>query len=370
MLKNIFFIHSACTCTAYYFRLYFNSLRCRCSAAICIVLMLLLMVGVAVLVAAFSKMPKDVTCTTYNILASDYIECGSGSSVYKAVELAQCPKARDKQDFGVLVSWRTKASNLPLYSQQLDPVPDFFVTTFRKYHLLNGWDIYEWKGSVIEGYCCITNYNYYDTQTAHLYLFLNDTYAFEFQNGNQAHHYLWSEPLPLPPNKTSCFKKWGQNAPYTVEHNSYHFFGVDLPAHVVLVSNITVLQVTVNVSDYPSSELKWFSKDNVTSISLSGGNIFNPTEYLLLCGPPIPQRFQKILTDRQVQSDFSTHVCVCKHPNHTIGNIFLSFGIILSLFVVLVVIISMCVCVCNVECCRKCYFKWKSKTTSYEALIN
>ena len=314
--------------------------------------MVALIAGVITLFIAFSRVPKDMTCVAYNILDGDYIECGTGSSAYHGFDLTQCPKGKDTQSFGVLNSWRIITKDLKLYPQQLDPVPDSSVTSLRTHHLLNGWDIYEWKGSIIEGYCCITNLNY-DTQTAHLYLFLNDTYAYEFQDGNDARHDLWSEQLNLPANRTSCFQKWGRNAPYTVEHNSYHFFGVDLPANVELKSNITVLQMTVNVSDYSYSEPEWFTKENHTDISLSGSNIFHLVEYLIICGPPVQHSFSKHGTEKHLQrylSDASTHICVCKYPNASLRNKLLSVGIVLFVPFVIVTIFA---CVCYLKYCHK-----------------
>ena len=314
------------------------------------------------LFAAFNKMPNDATCTTYNIQESDYIECGTGSSVYHTVELTQCPKPRDVPNFGVLNSWRTRPNDLKLHPRQLDLVPDVIVTTSQRHHLLNGWDIYEWKGSVIEGYCCIANLNY-DNQTTHLYLFLNETYAYEFQSGSDAHHYLWSEQLNLPTNRTSCFQKWGRNAPYTVEHNSYHFFGVDLPANVELSSNITVLQMTVNVSDYPYSEPKWFTNENHTDISLPG-TVFPPVEYIFICGPP-EHFFSEPRTNKQIQmylSDISTHICTCKQPNEATRNALLPVGIVLFFFLAM---FTLCACVCCFIYCYKydckCCYKYCCK---------
>ena len=324
--------------------------------------MVALIAGVITLFIAFSRVPKDMTCVAYNILDGDYIECGTGSSAYHGFDLTQCPKGKDTQSFGVLNSWKIITKDLKLYPQQLDPVPDSSVTSLQTHHLLNGWDIYEWKGSIIEGYCCITNLNY-DTQTAHLYLFLNDTYAYEFQDGNDARHDLWSEQLNLPANRTSCFQKWGRNAPYTVEHNSYHFFGVDLPANVELKSNITVLQMTVNVSDYPYSEPKWFTNENHTDISLPG-TVFHPVEYIFICGPP-ENYFSEPRANKQLQmylSDISTHICTCKQPNEATRNALLSGGIVLLFFLVM---FNLCPCVsCFIYCYKydcKCCYKYNCK---------
>ena len=326
------------------FKSCFNSVgHLLCSAIACTIITMVFLAIAAVIFAAFSNLPKDTTCIAYYTLQTEYIECGIGSSIYHTVELRQCPKTNDDPDFGVLSSWRIKTQSLILYHQQLEPEIDFLNTTSRTYHLLNGCDIYEWTGSVIEGHCCITNFNY-DEQRAHLYLFLNETDAVDFQAQNGAHHELWSEPLNLPPNRTSCFQKWGVNAPYTVEHNSYHFFGVDLPANVELNSNITVLQMTVNVSDYHDFESQWFGRENHTDFSLPDDDVFYPTEYLFICGPPV----------QKYPSDTSTHVCSCKHPYGSKYATFLSVGIVMSFLSVMSII---CACVYFFTCCYKNYYK-------------
>ena len=333
-----------------------NSVSCLlCSVFFCMILVATLIAAIAILFTAFNKVPGGVTCIAYNILDGDYIECGTGSSAYHRAELTQCPKEKDTQSFGVLNSWRIRTKHLTLYPQQLDPVLDSSVTSRQTHHLLNGWDIYEWKGSIIEGDCCITNLNN-DTRKVYLYIFLNETYAYDFQDGNDAHHYLWSDQLNIPANRTSCFRKWGRNAPYTVEHNSYHFFEVDLPANVEFRSNITVLQMTVNVSDYPYSEPKWFSKENHPDISLPGNNIFYPVEYVIICGPPTQHSFSKLGTEKVVQryqSDASMHVCTCKHPNDSLHAALLSIGILLFVpLVVVTIFVSVC-CHKIYKCCRR-----------------
>ena len=219
--------------------------------------------------------------------------------------------------------------------------------------LLKGYDIYEWQGSVIEGYCCITNFAHME-QTASLFLFLNESYAYDFQEENEAHSELWSETIRLPSNRTSCFQRWGNNSHYVTKHNSYHIFGVDLPSSVELKSNVTVLQRTVNMSYYRSFEPQWFTSDNSTTIPIHGSIslVFYLEQYIFICGPPLSQHTSHPKEERNTNA-VSTHVCKCDNPKNSAIRAFLGFYIVSSFVFVVAVVISGLVCSCSIKNLRK-----------------
>ena len=291
-------------------------------------------------IIAYTKLPKAADCLAYNIYSSEYIECGTTSSLYRSTELTQCPKERDDKDFGTLNTWRIRKNDLKLTWMQKVPELDCLSTSIPIKHLLNGYDIYEWKGSIIEGYCCITNFAHME-QTASLFLYLNESYAYDFQDGKEAHNELWSETIRLPSNSTSCFQRWGNSSPYVTKYNSYHIFGVDLPSSVELKSNVTVLQRTVNMSDYRSFEPRWFTSDNSTTIPIHGSIslVFSLERYIFICGPPFSQHTSHQKEKRDTNA-ISTHVCKCNNPKNSAIQAFLSlFTVSLFVFVVAIVIV-------------------------------
>ena len=191
------------------------------------------------------------------------------------------PKSGDTL-LGVMQAWLHKEDELDYYSELHNPVIDGGAVPGRLQVFLNGWQIYTWKGSGIYGYCCITN-NGSTEQTAWLYLFTNDSDVVNFVNGLGAKNTIISEPLVIPPGRQECFKQWGTDDPYTVTRNSYHFFGVDVPANASYSSNITVHQVSVNTTNLGTPH--YFKFNNGTEFRISK-HLFRNENYIVICKAP------------------------------------------------------------------------------------
>lgn len=179
-------------------------------------------------------------------------------------------------------AWLCREDELNFYSELHNPVIDGGPVDYRIQVFLNGWQIYTWKGSVIYGYCCITN-NGTTEQTASLYFFTNDSDVINFVNGLGARNTILSESLTIPPGRQECFNKWGTDAPYTVTRNSYHFIGVDVPPESIYSTNITVDQTSVNTTNLGTPH--YFKFNNGTEFRISKRLFWNEN-FVAVCEAP------------------------------------------------------------------------------------
>ena len=261
-------------------------------------------------------------------------------------------------------AWLVPKKELTLHGELQRPVRDGASITDRQPVLLNGWQIYMWKGSIIYGYCCITN-NGTTEQTASLHMFTSDEDTVHFLNGQEARNVILSDTIRIPPGRQMCFRKWGIDAPFTVYRNSHHFIGVDVPANSAFSSNITVLQMTANTSVL--GEPQQFKFNTETSFELSR-HPFSANEYIIICQAPSSFTNANLsdisaITDNRPISEPGTemislatrvgaeslHVDSCKEPYNWMGIAFpISLGVGILLFIVIVaVFIAVCVCMCK-----------------------
>lgn len=231
-------------------------------------------------ITALQHQPQARTDYT---LTLDTVQCGAANSFfYGGIRVEGTLKTGDTLQ-GVIQAWRVNEEHLKLYPEPQQPVIDDGFIPQHERLILNGWQIYTWKGSIISGYCCITN-NATTEQTASLYMFTNDQDFINFHNGERPRNTILSDTITIPPKSLRCFSEWGPKAPFRVSRNSYHFIGVDAPANSNFTSNITVLQMNVNTSDYGTPQ--YFRYDNSTHFSLPG-HIFSHNEYIVICKAPL-----------------------------------------------------------------------------------
>ena len=281
------------------------------------------------------------------------------------------PKSGDTL-LGVMQAWLHKEDELDYYSELHNPVIDGGAVPGRLQVYLNGWQIYTWKGSVIYGYCCITN-NGSTKQTASLYLFTDDSDVVNFVNGLGAKNTIISEPLVIPPGRQECFKQWGTDDPYTVTRNSYHFFGVDVPANASYSSNITVHQVSVNTTNLGTPH--YFKFNNGTEFRISK-HLFRNENYIAVCKTPsdtplIEGASQLNVSRNEFEVNYnsslasmvgsqSVHINSCSVPwpwryKHIIylPNLIIAVGIVLF-FTIMFSYVGTCYCMC--KCHKKRLF--------------
>ena len=227
----------------------------------------------------------STACQSNYILSYDTTQCGYGNSLqYNGVDVKGCPIEGDIMADTLTVR-RIHDHELKLYFKSPVTVPDNGLKTEHSTFLLLGWQIYTWRESIIAGFCCITNDNN-ETKTASLYMFRRNIDANHFKNGEGARNAIISEHIDVPPKQTSCFHKWGIDAPYTVKHSAYHYIGLDLPANINYTSNITVTQSYVNISDYPNSAPQYFRRDNHSHFPYPH-TWFKRSDYLFICNAPL-----------------------------------------------------------------------------------
>ena len=294
---------------------------------------------------------SDRDCATHYVLTLDSIQCGEVNSLrFSGIEIEGSLRTGDKLQGG-MKTWLVHEKDLKLYSQPNPPVRDGAYVPHHTHLLLNGWQLYTWKNSVIFGYCCIWN-NGTTKQTASLYMFRNDEDVQNFKDGEGPSNAILSDTITIPPSRQECFKKWGTGAPFTVTHSSYHFIVVDAPANTTFSSNITVMQTVVNTSDYGAPH--YFRYDNSTHFKVSG-HLFSQNKYITICKAPLYARtlHQRIVIDdgftlaSQVGSE-SLHIRSCNEPQAWMKPTFLTlFAIGLGgLFVSCLLCICTCICQC------------------------
>ena len=291
----------------------------------------------------FIELYRNLECETYDIIpAGGSIECGTASSLqYSRITLLAVQESGDT-GLSEIQAWLTKDKDMTFYSEFQQPFIGRGIVSDRKQVLLNGSQIYTWKGSVIYGYCCITNHGTTE-QTASLYIFTSDEDANNFISGQGTRNAILSDKMRVPPAhgdlEPHCFSKWGSDAPFNVKNNSYHFIGVDIPENSTYSSNVTVLLVNVNTSDYGMPHK--FANTS-TSLSLSG-KPFSTTNYVAICAA------QSLTSDSEAYPmEKATHILSCNEPHRWMKIVFpIALAVGLCLFVIVCIAIS---CIC----CRKC----------------
>ena len=253
--------------------------------------------------------------------------------------------------------WLIPERNRMLYCCKEQSASDGSYLSNQTIVLLNGWQIYTWKDSIISGCCCISN-NGSVEKTANMYIFRNYTDYKTFKNGEGARNTILSDTITIPPNGTKCFERWGPKHPFTVKVSSYYFMGVDIPAEMTYSSNITVSQTYVNTSDY--SDPHYFRFSNSTHFSLHN-TFLHRNEYIAIC------KAQK----NSESGSASLHILSCNEPHHW-TNIFIALLIVGCIGLLVVVIFAFIACyqyrhrkywskyVCSNRCyrqptCKDCY---------------
>ena len=254
----------------------------------CTIITMLLIVSA---ILGFAYLPYAIilqgstACQSSYTLSYDTTQCGYGNSLqYIGADVKGCPIEGDIMTDTLTVR-RIHDYELKLYFKTPLTVHDSGLKTKHSTFLLLGWQIYTWSESIIAGFCCITNNNN-ETKTASLHMFRRNSDANRFRNGEGVRNAIISENINVPPKQTSCFHKWGIDAPYTVKHSAYHYIGLDLPANMNYTANITMTQSYVNISDYPNSPPQFFRRDNYTHFTYPH-TWFKRSDYLYICEAPL-----------------------------------------------------------------------------------
>ena len=278
----------------------------------------------------------NTECTTSYLVTGGTIACGQVNSLqYGRIKLSG-ERQSDDSLLTSIKAWNVRQNELDLYSSPHPPIFDRGHTISHTRHLLNGWNIYLWEGSVISGSCCISN-NGSTEQIASMKIFISDVDAITFMDGGEASNTVLSDVIRIPPGLPQYFDKWGSDSPFNVTHNSYHFIVIDLPENLSFVSNVTVLQQTVNTTDYATPH--YFQYSNSTDFALSE-KPFSDVEYVAIC---------EIDTTAQVGD--AIHVKACSEPYVWMKLVFIS-SLVLGLLIFVVSIlhfVCMCVYVCKLH---------------------
>ena len=307
---------------------------------------------------------RQFSCSTYYVLTADSVKCGAANSLqYGTIRVGGDQQQGDTL-LGVMQAWAAKETDLVFHEKLLPPV--IFKANISEHQriLLQGWQTYTWTGSIIYGYCCIINNGISDL-TAKLYIFITDTDAVNFVNGQGTENAVLYNRIQIPPGKQQCFRSWGAGNPFKVSQSSYHFFGVDVPGNVTYSSNITVLQKYVDGNDYGSPH--FFQYNNATYFSIEGG-FFSHDKYVTICKAPLyyyQTSIPKSLSPSPMSANYdslrsveslaskvgseSIHLNSCKNPYHWMTIAFpCLLGVGLFLFVLSIASCSgMCFCMCK-----------------------
>ena len=332
-----------------------------CLSTRCFLLLLLLLTSLLTF-ASFgvyeTKLSRSTQCQTNYILMNGSIECEAANSLHYGTITVNRSTQTSDIILGTMQAWLVRKQELKFYLEPQQPVISSGRATDREQVLLNGWQTYMWKGSIIHGYCCITN-NGTTEQTASLYMFTRHEDILNYLLGKGARNAFLSDDITVPPGTERCFRKWGSNDPLTVYHNSYHFIGVDVPANSSLSSNITVLQMTINPNDY--GEPHNFTFDTGTTFTLSE-RPFSSNDYIVICQAPssltaVYLDIEHVPTDnalRTVLKSFASkglYINSCKEPHQWME---ITFVIFLNIGVWLLNIFCCCCC-----CCCICWINQK-----------
>jgi hypothetical protein len=312
--------------------------------------------------AYMTLLHRHQMCTTDYVLTEDVVLCGRANSLqYETIKVGG-----DRQDgdtlIGIMQAWSVKEDNLIFYSKLQPPVVVKDNITEPQRFLLQGWMIYTWRGSIIYGYCCVTNHGIMQV-TAMMYMFLDDKDAVNYINGQRPTNTILSDSIEIPPGRQLCFRQWGNEKPFTVSHSSYHFIGVDIPGNTSYKTNITVLKTFVNGSDY--GQPHHFRFDNATDFHISTG-LFSHDEHVVVCRAPLYESevhklFENATTApvptykgtenellaHGVQAE-SLHLTSCKKPYHWMEILFpavMTLGALLFL-----IYLGSCLCTCYCMC--------------------
>ena len=303
---------------------------------------------------------RHTSCTTDYVMAGDSVQCGSANSrQYGTIQVGGDQQQGDSQ-LSKLHAWSVKESSLITYSNLNHPVTVKYNNSERQPILLPGWQIYLWTGSIIYGYCCITN-NGLTEVTAKLYIFTSDLDAIGFVNGEGEQSSILHDSIDIPPNKQLCFQNWGPDKPFMVHQSSYHFIGVDMPGNVTYSTNVTILQRYVNGSEY--GEPQYFQYNNATEFSISKG-LFSHENYIVICQAPFSQSKASDVTQKASPHDYqfelriqqhalnygagSLHLTSCNKPHHWMD---VAFPTLLALgLVIFLLFVIFCPIVCFYMC--------------------
>ena len=331
------------------------------TTAVALFFIFILVLLALVSICPLHKLRND--CEVEPILTNNTIHCGTANSrKYGTMNVSGTFKSGDGYQ-GVLEAWLVEEGHLKFYTRKTPTYTDGTYTSDHIRTYLSGWKTYTWKNSIIYGYCCIYNNGTF-TQTANLYIFVNDDDFLDFLSGDKPKNAILSDNITIPPKLQVCFKKWGASSPLIVNRSSYHFIGIDVPANTTYSSNITVEQVYVNGSDYGTPH--YFKYGNSTSITIPHNwQFWEGTDYVLVCkAPPEDGRINllssKIFTEIEEENVTltleslgaeSVHIQSCNEPHQWIKT---GFPILIVVAIVLIIIsIAICVVSCYLQC--KCY---------------
>ena len=332
------------------------------------------------ILAAFTtysiKVEKDESCSTEYILTDGSVECGRADSLsYHKIKVTGLRENGDSL-LGPMTAYIVKETDMEFNTKLHKPQMDGGEVIIPMRHLLLGWGVYPWAGSIIYGYCCVTN-NAATMQTATLHMFISDQETINFMNGGNAKNAILFDNIQIPPGREECFNKWGSEAPFIVTQNSYHFIVVDLPTQTNFTSNITISQRVVSESHF--SPPHYFRYNNDTNFILPNWPVFSQNEYVIVCKASTYQynieqsseaKDYSLLSERNgtfIQSlaprlgAESLHITSCDIPYHWMK---LVFQIVLGLSAVFVVVstillVSFFVCICKWhrdKLCNPCNF--------------
>ena len=299
------------------------------------------------------------------------IECGRADSFYyHKIEVTGSREKRNSLLRSINASI-VRETDMTFDTKLHKPRMDGGIIIIPLRHLLLGWDIYTWIGSVIYGYCCITN-NAATTQTATLHMFINDYDAINFMNGDDANNAILSETVHIPSGIEDCFEDWGSESPFTVTHNAYHYIVVDFPTRTNFTSNITVSQRVVNESNFgpPHS----FLYTNSTDFILPTWPIFSHDIYVIVCDAPttntrngtnaavLEQNITHIQSIPLSVGEESVHILSCNFPYRwkaIVYPIMLALSLLLLVCsTIFCVLMSVCICKCHRDkLCIPCQFQ-------------
>ena len=227
--------------------------------------------------AYYIVLQRDTACTTFYIKTGDSVQCGSANSLqYEKIEVGGDFKTGD--DFiGRVEASVVKPKELFFYAVTQTPFSKPQNVSRNQCILLEGLGSYLMTGSIIYGNCCITNNG--NTQiTVNLHIFINQEDTCHSDQG--AENSILTENIEIPKNEKRCFKKWGNNTPFTVEVNSYYYFQVNLPGNTTIFPNVMLYRRFVNASDYDKPH--YFNYDTGTDFSLSH-KPFSTEKYIVIC---------------------------------------------------------------------------------------
>ena len=288
---------------------------CCCVSCSCVYLVLSLMFCVAlaaVIGPLYVTETHGTVCATEYILSLDSVQCGQlKSRYYDVMKIEGSMGAGDTLE-GTLRAWLVREKDLILHSCSRPAVTDGSYISEHTYVLLNGWQIYTWKDSIISGYCCISNNGSID-KTAHFYIFSNDEDLQSFRSGEGARNAILSDMITIPPNRQKCFEQWGAKHPFTVKVSSYYFMGVDIPAEMTYSSNIAGLLTYVNTSDY--SDPHYFRFSNATRFHLHD-QFLHQNDYVAICEAPSDKLTNK---NESALGASSLHIRSCNEPHGWMG---------------------------------------------------